>query len=62
MLADTDNVMLLKKSHKSINNSANPLFYLLGQERSDHGEDGSEEDGLVDQVDSPNLQWKRVLW
>lgn len=38
-----------------------PLFDLISQEWTDHGEDGSEEYGLIDQMDPSHLQRKRVL-
>lgn len=37
-----------------------PLFDLISQEWTDHGEDGSEEYGLIDQMDPSHLQRKRV--
>lgn len=41
--------------------AADPLFDLIWQEGTNHGEDRPEEHWLVDQVDSSYFQWKRVL-
>ena len=41
--------------------NAYPLFDLIWKKRTNHGEDRSEEHWLVDQMDSSNFQWKRVL-
>lgn len=38
-----------------------PLSDLVWQEGTDHGKDWTEEHWLIDQMNSSNLQWKRVL-
>lgn len=40
---------------------ADPLFNLIWQEGTDHGEDRPEEHRLIDQMYSSDFQWKRVL-
>lgn len=41
--------------------ATDPLFDLIRQKWAEHGEDRSEEYGLVDQMDSSHLQRERVL-
>lgn len=43
------------------NQAADPLFDLIRQEGADHGEDWPEEHWLIDQMDSSDFQWKRIL-
>lgn len=43
------------------NQAADPQFDLIRQEGTDHGEDWTEEHWLVDQMDSSDFQWERVL-
>lgn len=43
------------------NHSTDPLLDLIWQEGTNHGKDRPEEHWLVDQMNSSNFQWKRVL-